>query len=276
MNILVTLDRNYLEPLHIMLFSLFCNNPGERFAVYMVGDGLLPEDVNNLQKLCEVHGACLHPVALPEGRFAQAPVVRYYSRAMYYRLLAADLLPASLDRVLYIDPDILVLGAVRPLYETDLQGNIFAAASHSGLTKVTEYVNKVRLDNRDAEGYFNSGVLLMDLAAMRERVKAEEIFAYAREHEDALLLPDQDILNALYGEKILPLQDAIWNYDARNYSSYLLRSGDVYDMQWVMQHTAILHFCGREKPWKPGYIHRFGILYQHYMQLARRAWQICL
>ena len=52
MNILVTLDRNYLEPLHIMLFSLFCNNPGERFAVYMVGDGLLPEDVNNLQKLC--------------------------------------------------------------------------------------------------------------------------------------------------------------------------------------------------------------------------------
>ena len=89
-------------------------------------------------------------------------------------------------------------------------------------------------------------------------------------------MPDQDILNALYGEKTLPLQDAIWNYDARNYSSYLLRSGGVYDMQWVMQHTAILHFCGREKPWKPGYIHRFGILYQHYMQLARRAWQIRL
>ena len=74
----------------------------------------------------------------------------------------------------------------------------------------------------------------------------------------------------------MPLQDAIWNYDARNYSSYLLRSGGVYDMQWVMQHTAILHFCGREKPWKPGSIHRFGILYQHYMQLARRGREICL
>lgn len=47
-------------------------------------------------------------------------------------------------------------------------------------------------------------------------------------------MPDQDILNALYGEKTLPLEDAIWNYDARNYSSYLLRSGGVYDMQWVI------------------------------------------
>ena len=270
MNILVTLDRNYLEPLHIMLFSLFCNNPGERFAVYMVGDGLLPEDVNNLQKLCEVHGACLHPVALPEGLFAQAPVVRYYSRAMYYRLLAADLLPASLDRVLYIDPDILVLGAVRPLYETNLQGNIFAAASHSGLTKVTEYVNKVRLDNRDAEGYFNSGVLLMDLAAMRERVKAEEIFAYAREHEDALLLPDQDILNGLYGAQIRMVRDSVWNYDSRRYEKYWFLSQGEQDMDWVMENTVFLHFCGKNKPWNKNYIGHFAALYKHYGQLWRR------
>lgn len=56
----------------------------------------------------------------------------------------------------------------------------------------------------------------------------------------------------------MPLEDAIWNYDARNYSSYLLRSGGVYDRQWVMQHTAILHFCGREKPWKPGIFTALG------------------
>lgn len=56
--------------------------------------------------------------------------------------------------------------------------------------------------------YYNSGVLLMDLERGRKEIS-----------------PEQDILNALYGEKTLPLQDAIWNYDARNYSHYLLRSG---------------------------------------------------
>lgn len=68
----------------------------------------------------------------------------------------------------------------------------------------------------------------------------------------------------------LPVEDVRWNYDARYYSGYLLRSAGEYDLGWVMQNTSILHFCGKEKPWKPKYIHRFGILYRHYMQLARR------
>lgn len=60
------------------------------------------------------------------------------------------------------------------------------------------------------------------------------------------------------------------NFDARNYSSYFLRSAGQAGMDWVMQNTAILHFCGRAKPWKPLYRHRFGILYKHYMQMTAR------
>lgn len=37
-----------------------------------------------------------------------------------------------------------------------------------------------------------------------------------------------------------------------------------------MAHTAVLHFCGKAKPWRRGYLHRFGILYKHYMELTRR------
>ena len=110
----------------------------------------------------------------------------------------------------------------------------------------------------------------MDLAAGRREIATADIFSYVREHRKGLILPDQDVLNALYGERILPVEDARWNYDARYYSGYLLRSAGEYDLDWVMQNTSILHFCGKEKPWKPKYIHRFGILYRHYMQLARR------
>ena len=133
---------------------------------------------------------------------------------MYYRLLASRLLPDTLDRVLYLDPDILVLNPLRPLWETDLEGNLFAAAAHTGKTELANSVNRMRLNS--GSDYYNSGVLLMDLAAARREIDPEEIFRYVAEHKKELLLPDQDLLNALYGRRILPLDDALWNYDARN------------------------------------------------------------
>ena len=77
-------------------------------------------------------------------------------------------------------------------------------------------------------------------------------------------------LNAMFADDILDLPDILWNYDARNYSNYFLRTSGEADTSWVMAHTAILHFCGRAKPWKPMYRYRFGVLYKHYMRLAER------
>lgn len=269
MNILVTLDRNYLQPLRVMLGSLYLNNPGETFDIYLVGDGLQPEDWADLERLCARRGA-LHPVTVPEDLFAAAPVVRYYSRAMYYRLLAAQLLPAELDRVLYLDPDILVINPLRPLYDTNLEGKLMAASIHRGLTDISSRVNRLRLDTPEAEGYFNSGVLVMDLAAMRRRMDPAEIFAYARDHADVLILPDQDILNGLYSTELYPVEERLWNYDARRFDRYQLSSQGEMDMDWVMDHTAVLHFCGKRKPWHKSARGRFSALYKHYQRLLTR------
>ena len=270
MNILVTLDRNYLPPLRVMLGSLLRNNSKETFAIYTIGDGLTAEDWAALKELCGNQG-CIYPVEVPADLFADAPVARYWTRAMYYRLLAAELLPETLDRVLYLDPDILVINAVRPLYDTDLEGNLMAAATHTGLLAgITDPVNRLRLENYEAEAYYNSGVLLMDLAAMRREVRPADIFGYAREHADILLLPDQDVLNGLYGGQILGVDDSLWNYDARRFDRYLLLSQGERDMDWVMGHTALLHFCGKRKPWNHSYQGRFSALYKHYWRLAAR------
>ena len=197
-------------------------------------------------------------------------MVRYYSRAMYYRLLAAQLLPAGVDRVLYLDPDILVINALRPLYDTDLEGKLMAASIHRGLTDLSSRVNRLRLDTPEAEGYFNSGVLVMDLAAMRRRMDPAEIFAYARDHADTLILPDQDILNGLYGSELYPVEESLWNYDARRFDRYQLASQGEMDMDWVMDHTAVLHFCGKRKPWHKTARGRFSALYKHYQRLLER------
>lgn len=266
--LLTTLDENYIPQLQVLLTSLFINNPGELFSLYLLHSGIPQDRLSSIRRQCEASRYTFEAIRVEDSLFQGAPVTRQYPREMYYRLLAAQLLPKSVKRILYLDPDVLVINPIRPLWETDLQGKMFAAAAHTGKTELANNVNQLRLGTEHA--YYNSGVLLMDLEQARQLIEPQVLFHYVEQHRMALILPDQDILNALYGAQILPLEDVLWNYDARNYSNYLLRSGGVCDLPWVMEHTAILHFCGKEKPWKAKYIHRFGILYQHYWQLAHR------
>lgn len=266
--LLTTLDKNYLPQLQVLLTSIYLNNPGETFDLYLLHKDISRENVEQVRAHCNRCEYAFIPVTVQDTLFKEAPVTRQYPKEMYYRLLAPHLLPETLNKVIYLDPDILIINSLRPLWETDLRGNIFAAAAHTGRAQLADGVNQLRLGTQGQ--YYNSGVLLMDLKAGREKICPKEIFRYVKEHGRELLLPDQDVLNALYENWILPLEDVIWNYDARNYRSYFLWSGGTYDLPWVMENTAVIHFCGKDKPWKKGYTRRFGVLYQHYLQLTRR------
>lgn len=266
--ILVTLNENYMMQLKVMLTSLFINNPGEVFEVYLLHRGIGEESLKRLEMFCQKNGAELKTGLVDEKLFEKAPLTREYPQEMYYRLLAPFLLPEEKGRFLYLDPDILVINPIRKLWETDLCGNLFAAAAHTGKTEFANDMNRIRL--KVENNYFNSGVLVMDFDAGRQEIVPSTVFDYVKEHEKELVLPDQDVLNGLYGRRILELPDVLYNYDARNFSNYYLRSSGEANVDWVMENTVILHFCGKAKPWKPFYRHRFGILYKHYMQLAKR------
>lgn len=128
---------------------------------------------------------------------------------MYYRLLSPLILPKELDRVLYLDPDILIINSLRPLWELNLDMKVFAAASHTGLTEITNDINQVRLDTEHE--YFNSGVMLIDLNAARKLVTSQDVFDCVCKREKDLILPDQDVFNILYGKETMPVDDVIWN-----------------------------------------------------------------
>lgn len=266
-DLLVTLDENYFLQLRVLLTSLLINSPAQ-YRVFLVHRAI-PEDA--LQKLSEqlLQKDCeLYPIRVPESLFAAAPAPGRYPQEMYYRLLAGQILPQQVKRVLYLDPDTLVINSVLPLWELDLRGKLFAAASHTGKTELANDVNRLRLKTQG--DYFNSGVMLIDVARARKEIMPEAVFACVREHARELILPDQDILNMMFEKEICEIDDIIWNYDARKYSTYFLRTSGEATAAWTMEHTAILHFCGAAKPWKPRYRHRFGILYRHYMRLSEK------
>ena len=235
---LLTLDENYLLPCKVLLYSFFANNQNEtNVTIYLLHRAIPTEKLEELKNYCSDFGADLKPISVDASLFEHAPTNKRYPKEMYYRLLSPLILPKELDQILYLDPDILI-------------------------------INQVCLDTQHE--YFNSGVMLIDLNAARKLVTSEDVFDCVRKHEKELILPDQDVFNILYGKQTMPVDDVIWNYDVRNYPKYLIRSTGKNNLNWIMQNTAILHFCGKHKPWQDDYKNPFGILYLHYLTLTMR------
>ena len=265
-NLLVTLDSKYIRPLKVMLASMFINNPGEDFHVYLVHSSIKDDETADIGQFVDSYGQKLSIIKIDNSYFQDAPVVLHYSKEMYYRLLAYKFLPDELERILYLDPDILVLNPVRKFYETDLEGYLYAAAYHNVIA--VKGINQLRLYPYKINAYINSGVLLMNLVLQRDLVDEEAIYTFIEKNRAKLIMPDQDIINALYADKIKCLDEIIYNYDTRFYSYHKMVSNNRCDMDFIIRNTIFLHFCGKKKPWRKGYSGKFHALYKHYEKLA--------
>ena len=265
-NLLVTLDSKYIRPLKVMLASMFINNPGEDFHVYLVHSSIKDDETADIGQFVDSYGQKLSIIKIDNSYFQDAPVVLHYSKEMYYRLLAYKFLPDELERILYLDPDILVLNPVRKFYETDLEGYLYAAAYHNVIA--VKGINQLRLYPYKINAYINSGVLLMNLVLQRDLVDEEAIYTFIEKNRAKLIMPDQDIINALYADKIKCMDEKIYNYDTRFYNYYKVMTNNRCDMDFIIWNTVFLHFCGKKKPWRKGYSGKFHSLYKHYEKLA--------
>ena len=165
MNIVVSLNANYLRPLCVMLRSLLDANPGEKADVYVLHASLSPEAFSFARSALPDGRLRLFDVRVPEDFMADAPVLFHFPKEMYYRIFSARLLPQTLGRALYLDPDMVINRPLAPLYGMELGEHFFAAARSVNPVSQVEY--KLRLDMPEESEYFNSGVLLMNLDALR-------------------------------------------------------------------------------------------------------------
>lgn len=266
MNILVTLDSNYIKPLKVMLKSLFLNNQKEIFSIFLMHSSLTDEELDHLRNYIDSHGSKVEIIYVDNSCFSDAPSHLYYTKEMYYRLLAYKFLPDDLERILYVDPDILVINPIRELYNIDINEYLYASAYHDIVS--LKAINKIRLFPYEIDAYYNSGVLLMNLEQQRQFIDENAIYEFVEKNHSYLVLPDQDVLNALYSKQIKSLDEKLYNYDVRYFNYYKTVSKNKWDMDYLINNTVILHFCGKKKPWKKGYSGKFHSLYKHYEKLA--------
>lgn len=192
--------------------------------------------------------------------FSQFPESNRYPKQIYYRIFAASFLPENLDRILYLDGDTLVINPLDSLYYKDLEDNYFFACTH--VKKALNKLNQYRLGMEKESTYINSGVLLMNLDALREEQDIEEVTKFVKKKKYFLTLPDQDILTALYGEKIGILDTMKYNLSDRMIAIYNAElNHEKVDEKWVRENAVILHYYGKQKPWNSTYLGILDVFY---------------
>lgn len=263
MNLLFAINGGYIPTFLNCMRSVLLHGGASHYEVFILHSDLTDGDEADIRAALPDVG--LHFVFVDPAMFAGFPESKRYPRQIYYRIAAPLLLPDTLERILYLDADTIIINPLTTLYETPFGDAYFMACTHT--RKLLEKLNAARLGMDEAAPYINTGVLLYNLSALRADLDMDRVRAFADEKQDVFLLPDQDILTALYGDRVHLLDSMVYNLSDRILALHNaeLRNAPV-DLDWVRAHTVIIHYCGRLKPWKPHYVGVLDVFYHELME----------
>lgn len=259
MNLLFCINPKFRPLLCQCLRSIVENGGEERYDAYILHSDLTDADMDAVRAVSD-RVSCRF-LSVDAGNFDGFPESSRYPRQIYYRLAAPLLLPEELDRILYLDVDTLVINPLKELYTMDFQGNYYIACTHirEALTKL----NDRRLNVPDGSPYVNTGVMVLNLPALRENLTMDEIRRTALQKIDSFWLPDQDLLTVLHGDKILLADTQKYNLSDRILNIYNANPKNPrHNLDWVRENTVVIHYCGKNRPWKPHYIGQLGVFYE--------------
>ena len=279
MNIVCATDDNFVQHCCVMLVSVLLNN--DDVTIYVLTEGLLPENEKIISEEAAAHGGTVHfcvvdPTVIDRFPMPPGAELAHISRATYYRLLIPDLLPQGVDKVLYLDCDIVVNHSVATLWDTDIAGYAIAAVLQVGFGR-----EAVRLGYPMEYGYFNAGVTLINVDYFRRHDVSRQLMDYIAQNYDRIKYHDQDTLNAVLHDQCLHLE-AQWNLTPNVYDPDYPMHGDQVDGRMVNDYAAdkrsalehkddptMLHYASHPKPWQRNCVHPLYNLYYYYASQTR-------
>ena len=198
MEVLCACDQRFLPHTATMLCSLLEHNSVSR--IHLFYSSVSEHELAKLEALVARYASKISFYEIVLADLQDLRVDKWASVAVYYRLLAPRLLPADLDKVLYLDFDIIVRQSLKDLWNIDLTGHALGA--------VPNFEDDARKALGLPEGtkYFNSGVLLINLWFWRQSNVAERAISFIRNNPTKVQYWDQDALNATLVRSWIELQ----------------------------------------------------------------------
>ena len=238
MEVLCAFDERYLHHTATMLCSLLEHNTVSR--IHLFYNSVDNEELAKLESFVAGYGSTIARYEMAPANFQDFRVDKWVSIAAYYRIFASRILPTDVDKILYLDSDIIVRKSLNELWQSDLSDHALAAVKDEG-DGIQKAVGWWPAGTR----YFNSGVLLINLEFWRQNSVSERAITFIRDNPEKVTYWDQDALNAILVHRWIELP-ACWNF------------------QETGKDPAIVHFIGEEKPWHWSLKHPFKSEYHKY------------
>jgi lipopolysaccharide biosynthesis glycosyltransferase len=283
-NIVFTLNDNYAKHCAALIRSILINKRG----AYKINFHVVSNDLSSFSKAaminviddetCATLTTYVYDSVEISNTFSlnKSSYLSHISTDTFVRLFLSQIIPSTIDIVLYLDVDIIVNGDVADLFlDYDIE-NYLAGA----VPQIDEYFleNNERVYSSKSF-YFNAGVLLLNLKKMRT-INVISIYKdFYSKNSNLVIYNDQDILNYCigYNVKYLDLKyNVITPYLRKGAREYLDKKYHCYQNSYnsadfytdTINNPVIIHFVSRPKPWEFGCTHPYRELYQKALRLT--------
>lgn len=233
LDIVFTIDENFVRHFAVALVSVLENNKNLNISIFIIHD---LENVDRLNGVLSFfkskYNFSSELLSLSSAALENYKVSHHLSKAVYFRLFLADILPPTIDKILFLDSDLVVTSSLSFFADFEFENQALLAQDDIELD-----INIKRLQHMGfpATRYFNAGVLLINLKLWRDHKMSEKFMEIATRFMDKLAWWDQDILNMCFYDQ--------WEYFDKTYNGLHLR----YKLK---KRPVIIHYAGPSKPWQ--------------------------
>ncbi len=272
-------DERFASVFATAVLSLFENNKdANEITVYLIENGISEESKAKFQQIAAAYGRTIITLPMPDiEKLAGVDVVipGYNRMATCGRLFIASLLPADIDKVIYVDCDTVFVDSAAELWDTDISG--YAA----GMVDCAQNASFRTLLGLSADGiYFNSGLILVNLKYWRENNVERAFLEFIKKEGGYIPFPDEGVLNAVFDGKVklLPLRfNAITQIYAFNYKELcrvraVKRFYSEEEVTSAKEAPVMVHFTSNfylpVRPWMKGCEHPYVQKYLTYRAMT--------
>ena len=255
MHIAFCLDNNYLMLCGVAITSILENNKDVEITFHIIGVGLTDKSKKDLNFAIKKYtNASLIHYELDEKVLQSYDFnicnSELFTIATYARFFIADFLPKNIDKLLYLDCDIIVAKSLNSLWNIDITE--YAIASAPDLSCMYDMYNHNLyeiFDFKDSFVYINAGVLLVNLKYWREHNLRDKMLDFSIKNKEKLVFADQDVINSVLSESrlILPVKYNVQEFYYMN--EYLILKSYRDEVECAINQPVIIHYTGNRKPW---------------------------
>ncbi|GHV79698.1 LPS 1,2-glucosyltransferase [Spirochaetia bacterium] len=249
MEIAFCTDNNYIMPYGVLIKSILHTNSDSVIKFHLISEYISEDNKNKLKSLMneksEIDFYSINP------NLYKNLIIRNerFTLAIYIRFFLSYILPESIDKVLYLDGDMICLDSLNSLWQTDINNYPAAAAIDSSQDDIRNY-NRLGYD--PTLGYYNPGTLLINLNYWRTYKIPEKLVEFVSKNPEKCKWYDQDALNHIFANNWKHLS-ARYNCQIIYYTTKIedlsIRKNLHDDINNSRLNPVILHYSGEFKPW---------------------------